>query len=172
MRIKITIILGFILFGCSTNKFKIESEPTYERISDPNYWNVQYFDIRGYSSTPDSILIEKIIEFSQRELSSRNIMPPKIDVQNFYDKKWYRPACNDISNLNDETIDGDAGLPRGCGDLLIGDIHYNRIDSISNTYTRTITIWHLYDSIPSRDDTLKIVGNEWMILKQGKIERK
>ncbi len=167
----IAVVMCFLLFGCSTEKFRIDSEVVYERIG-LDYWNVQYFDIKGYNSVSDSILIEKIIEFSQQELSFRNIMPPKIDIQNFYDKKWYRSSCN---NLHDEAIDGEGGLPNGCGDLLISDIWYHKKDSINNTYTRNTTVYSRGNKtyfISSREDLLKINGTKWILLKQGKIEKK
>lgn len=172
MKVFMAILLCVLLYGCGNNssRFSIQPEPVYEHIHDLNYWNVQYFDIKGYHSISDSILMEKIIEFSEKELFSRNIIPPNINVQNFYDKKWYRIRCNSYSNFRDEVINGDAQLPKGCGDLLVCDIHYHRADTIQKTYTRNITIF-VGDGFSFRNDSLKVEKGKWILLKKGKINK-
>ena len=66
-----TLILLVVFLSCSKKELTIE--PIIERFNDDAPHGVQYFVIDNYKHLPDSILMEKILTFSEQELTTKNM---------------------------------------------------------------------------------------------------
>ena len=172
---KKTIILTFLLGLLSCDKqFKIT--PIYESFNNEAEYNIQYFNISGYENISYNVLLDSIVQFSENELKSKNLMPPKVKIQNFYQKTLYSP-CKDYENIRYEARNGEMGMLRDCNqEMLVAYIWYNEEIEKGN-FTRISTIFTESDSnntikkkiIASRKDSIKIIENKWTLLKKGKI---
>ena len=77
-------ILVLITLGCGSKKFKIE--PIYTNFNDALEFGYQYYYISGYKSLPDTLLIDKVISYTEKELSIKKTYPPKLEGQYFHKK--------------------------------------------------------------------------------------
>jgi hypothetical protein len=93
-------IIFLIFTSCHTNKGLIITPINVVTYID---YGVQYFEIDNYSKYSDSILINKILFFSEQELSKNNQMPPKIMTQHFYRKTLFF-GCNKKGLLYEEDL--------------------------------------------------------------------
>lgn len=193
---KIVLITFIIFISCQTNKDLVITTIKADTYID---YGVQYFEIDNYSKYPDSILMNKILSFSENELSLNNQMPPKVLTQHFYRKTLFG-GCNKKGLLYEEDL-GETQDIRDCKDQhkvaiwihpserKINDSTYIKNDSIFN---RKIIYWtdkgeyvkdyglqsdgtrspDVYRTIYfTRRDSILIKGKTWKILKKGKIER-
>ena len=189
MKKKLLIIL-ILCISCQTNK-ELMVTPMSEGVNYYAEYKAQYFEIDNYSKYPDSILMDKILSFSENELSKNNQMPPKVLTQQFY-KKTLFGGCKNFDKILEAESDGEAQNIRGCKDQhkvairiypwerKINDSTYIKNDSLFN---RDITIWsdnYLEDltypsgkrkTYISRRDSILVKGTTWKILKKGMIER-
>lgn len=173
---KKNIFIVFLLGLLSCNPpFNIK--PIYENFNNEAEFNIQYFNIAGYESIPHTTLLDSIIYFSENELASKNLMPPKVMIQNFYQKTLYSP-CKDYENIRYEARNGEMGMLRDCDkDLLVAYIWYNK-ESERGHFTRIATVFTKVSNhnelkekkiIASRYDSIKIEGNNMILLKKGKV---
>lgn len=168
--------MAFLLGLLSCNSpFNIT--PIYENFNDEAEFNIQYFNISGYENLTHTTLLDSIIHFSENELVSKNLMPPKVIIQNFYQKTLYSP-CKDYENIRYEARNGEMGILRDCDkDLLVAYIWYNKESEIGH-FTRIATVFPRVNNhnilkgkkiIASRYDSIKIEGNNMILLKKGKV---
>lgn len=177
----IILILFLIFASCNTNKELIITPMEVVTYID---YKVQYFEIDNYSNYSDSILINKILFFSEQELSKNNQMPPQITTQHFYRKSLFS-KFNKKGLLYEEDL-GETQDIRDFKEEHIAAIWiYNPTEDKKNDsiYNRDITIWSdrkpMVDPsypggyrriITTRNDSILIKGLNWKIIKKGKIE--
>jgi lipoprotein len=170
------IIIIFLLGLLSCDK-QLKITPIYESFNNEAEYNIQYFNISGYKNLSYKSLLDSIILFSENELKSKNLTPPKVKIQNFYQKTLYSP-CKDYENIRYEARKGEMGMLRDCGhEMLVAYIWYNE-GAEKGVFIRTSTLFTRLDNnnstadkkiIVSKHDSIKIIENKWILLKKGKI---
>ena len=178
----IIVIVFLIYSSCDTKKELIITPIKVVTYID---YGVQYFDVDNYSNQKDSILINKLLLFSEQELSKNSQMPPKVMTQHFYRKTLFS-GCNKKGLLYEEDL-GESQDIRECNEAHIAAILiYKPTEDKKNDsiFKRDITIWSngkpIKDPafpggnrriVTSRVDSILIKGSTWKIIKKGEIER-